>query len=56
MASWERWEGSKVARWERWESSEGARWKFVDLFKGGGHRVGPIFHLHVSDVNADCFG
>ena len=44
-----------MASWERWESSEGARWKFVDLFKGG-HRVGPIFHLHVSDVNADCFG
>ena len=51
MASWERWEGSKVARWERWESSEVARWEVPGFIRGRGCRVSPRFHLFVSDVN-----
>ena len=33
MASWERWESSKVARWGRWEGSEVARWEILGFFK-----------------------
>ena len=51
VGSWERWEGSEMARWERWESSEVARWEVLGFIQGWGCRVGPRFHLFVSDVN-----
>ena len=70
IMSWQGWRGGRVVGWQvgkggrvvRWQDRKGGRvvrWqggRFLDLFKGGGHRVGPKFHLHVSDVNADCFG
>ena len=40
---WQGREGGRVVRWE------GGR--FLVLFKGGGCRVSPRFHLFVSDVN-----
>ena len=65
MASWERWGGVVVRRWQgrkgvrvlRWQDGQRRRvvkWqsgRFLVLFKSGGHRVSPRFHLFVSDVD-----
>ena len=62
MARSERWEGSEVAIWEKWdsevagwerlESSKVARWEVPGFnLRVEGRRVGPRFHLFVSDVN-----
>ena len=55
MASWERLGGEGVVR--RWQGGKGGRmvkWqdeRFLALFKSGGHRVSPRFHLFSSDVD-----
>ena len=61
MARSERLEGSEVAKWERqivrWQGGKGRRvvkWqgrRLLVVFKGGGCRVTPRFHLLVSDVD-----
>ena len=51
VAGWERWGVSEVAKWERWENGEVERWGHLVLFKDGGHKMSPRFHLVVSDVN-----
>ena len=61
MVRQERWEVSEVARWEdsevaRWEGSEVGKvrqkgGRYLVLFKSGGHKMSPRFHLFVSDVN-----
>ena len=48
---WEGGKGGKVVRWERWENGEAESGRYLVLFKGGGHKRGPRFHLFVSDVN-----
>ena len=52
-----RWQSGKGGRVVRWQGEEGTRvvrseggW-FLVLFKDGGCRVSPRFHLYVSDVN-----
>ena len=59
------WEGGKVVRWQggkggkvvRWQGGKGGRvvrqkgGRYLVLFKGGGHKMSPRFHLFVSDVN-----
>ena len=56
VAQSERWEDSEVAIWERWglvrwqgrKDGKVVRWqggRFTVLFKGGGRRVRPRFHL-----------
>ena len=45
-------ERGEVTRWERW--GEEVRWqggRFLVLFKGRGHKMGPRFRLFVSDLN-----
>ena len=50
-----RWQGEKGARVVRWQGGKGGRmvkWqggRFLVLFKSGGHRLSPRFHLFVSD-------
>ena len=60
VAQSERWEGSEVAICKRrgvgWGSKYGrvVKWqggRFPVLFKVGGYRVRPRFHLFVSDAN-----
>ena len=52
-----RWKGGKSGRVVMWQVGKGGRvvrWqgeRFLVLFKGGGGRVCPRFHLFVSDVN-----
>ena len=56
-----RWQVGKAERVARWQGGKGGRavgWqgggeggRFLVLFKGGGYRVSPRFHLIVSDVN-----
>ena len=52
-----RWQGQRGGRVVRWQDGKGertARWpggRFLVLFKAGGRRVGPTFHLFVSDIN-----
>ena len=49
-----RWRGGKVARWQGGKGGRVVRWqggRFLVLFKCGGCRVSPIFHLFASDVN-----
>ena len=41
-----RWQGGKGRRVVKWEGE-----RFLVLFKGGEHRMSPIFYLLVSDVN-----
>ena len=62
-----RWEGGNVVRWEdgrvvRWEGGKGGRMvgqkcgKHLVLFKGGGHKMSPRFHLFVFGVNKENEG
>ena len=52
-----RWQGRIGATVARWQSGEGRRavkyqgGRFLVLFKDGGHKVSPILHLFVSDVD-----
>ena len=41
-----RWQGGKGGRMEKWQGE-----RFLVLFKIGGYRVSPRFHLFVSDVD-----
>ena len=50
MARWERWEDSEVAKWERWEKVRQKGGRYLVLFKDGGHKMSPRFHLFVSNV------
>ena len=40
-----------MARWERWERLNGQGGRFLVLFKSGGRRVSPRFHLFIFDVD-----
>ena len=44
-----RWQGGRGTRVVTWQGGKGGR--FLVLFKSGGHRVSPRFHLFVSDVD-----
>ena len=48
-----RWQVEKGGRVVKWQGG-----RFLVVFKGGGHRVTPRFHLFVSDVDQknDCVG
>ena len=60
-----RWEGGRVVKWQdgkggkvvRWQGGKGGRMvrqkvgSYLALFKDGGHKMSPRFHLFVSDVN-----
>ena len=52
-----RWQGRKDERVVRWQGGKDGRMvcqedgRYLVLFKGGGHRMSPRFHLFVSDVN-----
>ena len=41
-----RWLGGKGGRMVKWQGG-----RFLLLFKSGGHRVSPRFHLFVSDID-----
>ena len=41
-----RWQGGKGRRVVKWQGG-----RFLVLFKCGGHRMSPRFHLFVSDVD-----
>ena len=54
VGSWERWSGWVVMRWQGGKGARVVRWqggRFLVLFKIGRHRVSPIFHLFVSDID-----
>ena len=63
LERWESGEGSELERWKRcvrvvrWQGGKSGRivryrsGRFLVIFKGGGHRVAPRFHLFVSDVD-----
>ena len=65
-----RWQGIKGGRVMRWQGGKGGRlmrWpggrvvkredgKYLVLFKGGGRRESPRFHLFVSDFNQGSKG
>ena len=59
-----KWQGRRDGRVVRWQVEKGGRvvkWqggRFLVVFKGGGRRVTPRFHLFVSDVDQknDCIG
>ena len=62
LERWERWEGGEVRKvgkvgWWGWEEETGGRlvrWeveRFLVLFKVGGRKVSPRFHLFVFGVN-----
>ena len=59
---WERWKVSEVGSWERWQGRKGGRMvrqkggRYLVLFKDGGHKMSPKFHLFVSDVNQGIEG
>ena len=40
-----------MARWERGKMVRQKGGRYLVLFKGGGHKMSPRFHLFVSDVN-----
>ena len=49
-----RWQGGKVVRWQSGKVRRMVRQKggrYLVLFKDGGLKVSPRFHLFVSDVN-----
>ena len=46
--------GGRIVRWQGQRGGRVVRWqggRFLVLFKGGGRRVSPRFHLFVSDVD-----
>ena len=51
-----KWEGGESGRIVRWQGGKGGRMvrqkggRYLVLFKGGGHKMSPRFHLFVSDV------
>ena len=48
------WEGGKGGRVACWKGGRMVKWqggRFLVLFKSGGHRVSPRFHLFVSGVD-----
>ena len=65
LVRWEGGEGGRVVRWQggkggkvvRWQGGNGGRMvsqkggRYQVLFKGGGHKMTPRFHLFVSDFN-----
>ena len=54
VVRWQVFKGGRVVRWQGGKGGRVVRWKggrFLVLFKGGGCRVSPRFHLFVSDVN-----
>ena len=54
MTIWERWGVGGVVRWYSGKDGRVVKWqggRFPVLFKGGGRRVRPRFHLLVSDAN-----
>ena len=49
-----RWEGERIVRWQGGKGGRMVRQKggrYLVLFKDGGHKMSPRFHLFVSDVN-----
>ena len=52
-----RWQGGKGGKVVRWQGEKGGRMvrqkveRYLVLFKDGGHKMSPRFHLFVSDVN-----
>ena len=52
-----RWQGEKGGKVVRWQTRKGGRMvrqkdgRYLVLFKGGGHKMSPRFHLLVFDVN-----
>ena len=65
LARWEGGEGGRVVRRQdgkgrkvvRWQGGKGGRMvrqkggRYVVLFKSGGHKMSPKFHLFVSDID-----
>ena len=54
VTRWQVGKGRRVVRWQGVKGARVVRWKgerFLVLFKRLGLRVGPRFHLFVSDVN-----
>ena len=51
LERWERWEGGEVGKLKKMGVLGWEGWRFLVLFKGGGCRVSPKFHLFVFDVN-----
>ena len=56
VTSWQRFTGGKglVRMWQGGKGRRVVKWqggRFLVLFKCGGHRVSPRFHLFVSDVD-----
>ena len=49
-----RWEGGKVVRWQGGKGGRMVKQKsgrYLVLFKVGGRKMSPRFHLFVSDIN-----
>ena len=52
-----RWQGGKGGKVVRWQGEKGGRMvrqkveRYLVLFKDGGHKMSPRFHLFVSNVN-----
>ena len=67
---WESGEGGRVVTWQdgkggkvvRWQGGKGGRMlrqkggRYLVLFKSGGHKMSPRFHIFVSDVNQGMKG
>ena len=54
VRSWQGGKGARVMRWHGGKSGKMVKWqggRFLALFKSRGHKVGPRFHLFVSDVD-----